>query len=171
MGSKRLKVVILVVGIIVGMTSFGLYRMYWDNNRNQKIGGLQMGVIDSNGDEEFEKRIQESLNAQVEAGMVSLFVNTNIHLENGDSQAKLLIQNGENNTFAQQIQVVDIETNEIYYDSPVIKPGYKIESDYLKVKLSKGTYKCRAIINILDVESGNKVNTTGLDNIQIVVEN
>ena len=171
MGSKRLKAVILVVGIIVGMTSFGLYRMYWDNNRNQKIGGLQMGVIDSNGDEEFEKRIQESLNAQVEAGMVSLFVNTNIHLDDGESQARLLIQNGENNTFAQQIQIVDIDTNEIYYDSPVIKPGYKIETDYLKVKLDKGTYNCKAIINIVDVETGGIINTTGLDNIKIVVEN
>lgn len=170
--SKSKEILKTVLGFLLGAALAFILIFILVGHENSdtptQSGGLEMGVIDSQGNAEFEKQIQDMLNATVEEGMVKVFMNTNIHLKDGESQAELLIQNTEDNKYSQEITIY-LGDEEIY-QSPVIKPGYKIERDYLETTLDEGVYEASAKIKLLDSETGNYVNTVNLNSIQIVVE-
>lgn len=130
----------------------------------QSNGGLELGVIDSGAlsTEADKERLQQTLNQQVEEGMVGLFMNTAIDVEQ-DGYANWLIQNIEQNKFSQQVTVLKKETGEILYESPVIDPGYKVETDKVQKTLDAGTYDCLARFTIMDTETHEAVNTVDLE--------
>lgn len=126
-------------------------------------GGLELGVIDQGelSTEEDRERLQAALNQQVEAGMVSLFMNTDISVTN-DGEADWLIQNVEQNHYSLQIDVKDEETGTLIYSSPIVPPGYKVESDTVIETLSAGSHPCLAEFSVIDPETSAQINRIGL---------
>ncbi len=172
MGNNRIirfTIILLVLAtLFIGVSMYTLYNMRY--NEANDIGGLEVGVIETpKGDVDFKKELQDSVNQRVEDGMINIFMNTNIELENNDSKAKLLIQNNKNNKYAQQINIVD-KNGEVIYESVVIMPGYKIEEDYFSSELSKGLHECMATVNILSTEDNSKINSMNIP-IKINVKN
>lgn len=127
--------------------------------KTPEIGGLELGVIDTDSlrTDADKERLQEALNQQVEAGMVSVFMETNVKVEK-DGIANWLIQNVEQNHFSLQIDVKDSETGTIIYSSPVVKPGYKVETDVVSKTLAAGTHPCLAEFSIIDPDTSETVN-------------
>lgn len=123
------------------------------------IGGLELGVIDTDSlrTDADKERLQEALNQQVEAGMVSVFMETNVKVEK-DGIANWLIQNVEQNHFSLQIDVKDSESGTIIYSSPVVKPGYKVETDVVSKTLETGTHPCLAEFSIIDPDTSETIN-------------
>lgn len=126
-------------------------------------GGLELGVIDQGelSTEEDRERLQAALNQQVEAGMVSVFMNTDISVTT-DGEADWLIQNVEQNHYSLQIDVKDEETGTLIYSSPIVPPGYKVESDAVIETLSAGIHPCLAEFSVIDPETSAQINRIGL---------
>jgi len=87
-------------------------------------------------------------------------LNTNIVLEDGQSEGKLLIENREGNKYLLQAQIFLKENNELIYTSSILKPNEHIETDKLDKALKKGTYNAYAIYKGYDQETG-KVKARG----------
>lgn len=158
-GKKRgLKIAVTILLLLLLL--FGIHAC---TSKPVDSGGLEMGVIDqdlfdNNVDRE---RLQAALNQQVEAGMVNMFMNTNVDVAE-DGSANWLIQNVEQNQFSMQIDVRDSETGTLLYSSPVIDPGYKIEFGNVIADLPEGTHPCVAEFSIIDQGTSVSVNRIGL---------
>lgn len=121
------------------------------------LGVIDQGTLDTNADRE---RLQNALNQQVEAGMVSLFMNTDVKVS--DNEADWLIQNVEQNHYSLQINVKDEETDTLIYSSPIVPPGYKVESDTVLETLPAGSHQCLAEFSVIDPETSEHINRIGL---------
>lgn len=141
----------VIIGVLVAIIVALVGYIFFDNY-TPKSPKVELGIIDSRGNQELDNQIQQALNKEVSSGMASIFLNTKLSVRNSNELVNFLIMNVENNEFIQQIQYVITDTGEVIYESPNISPGYKLEKDYLLVDLEKGTYKCTANINLLDSE-------------------
>lgn len=88
--------------------------------------------------------------------MPDIYLNTDIVLKNRKLPAKIMFQNGligeYRNNYVQVLRIRKNDTEEIIYKSPELKPGYKIEKDYLR-RLQKGVYECTAEISFLNIKT------------------
>ena len=119
---------------------------------------LEFGSIDWEEPEDLQQKVNDA----VAAGMVNVFMNTNVYLDDGGSEANLLIQNSEHNPGPIQVDIRTVDTDELLYSSEVIPVGYKIENAPLLIDLDAGTYDCMATFTVLDPDDEdreiNKVN-------------
>lgn len=152
-------IVVLVIAIIIALICKSC-----SSDKQEKSGGLELGVIDidSLSSEKDKQKVQDALNKKVEEGMVNIFMNTDIRIKEGSTTANLMIQNTEKNHYDLQVNVREVDSDELLYESPVVGPGYKIESDNIKKQLEEGKYECLAEFNVIDKENNTKVNTIGL---------
>lgn len=153
---KILLIIIIVILLLLCIRACGV--------GSHDPGGLELGVIDQNelDSEADRERLQQTLNQQVEAGMVSIFMNTEVTVD-PDGEADWLIQNIEQNHFSLQIDIKEESSGTVIYSSPIVPPGYKIESDRVTKTLSSGSHACLAEFSIIDPETSETINRVGLN--------
>jgi len=128
---------------------------------------IQTGTITITGEEDSAD-LQIQVDEAVEEGMFNVFVNTQIYLDNGKSDANLLIQNSKSNKRPVIVELYQKDTEEVIFRSDVIPAGSKLEKAKLSKTLAKGTYPCVAYFNVLDPETKEFINRIGV-NVQVEV--
>lgn len=109
-----------------------------------------------------EAEIMQRLNEEVEKGMFHIFMNTDITLDE-KGQADLYLQNIGQNRDACIVEIYDKETNDLYYKSELILPGYKVEYDQLAMPVAKGEHACLAKFIVVDPSTKQHKNEIGLN--------
>ena len=141
-----------LIGIAVIISIFTIFMIV---NTGKDDVGLSKGVINT-------EQAETNKQTEVKPGMSAIFMNTNLVSKIKDGMlTNLTFQNGENNNYSQVLRIVEDETGDVLYESPIVDPGYKIESDYIN-ELSKGEYNCTAEIDLLDIDTYDLVNTVNI---------
>lgn len=137
-----------------------------------KQNSMTPGTIDivNNKPAVTQDQTQSDVNKLAEEGKFSVFINSNIVLENGTSEANLLIQNEEANKKPAIIEIYTKDTNELIYRSYSLPAGYKIEKAKLDKELAKGTYDCKADFIILDEKTNDTISVVTM-NVMVTVNN
>lgn len=160
---KRKNICCIIIGLLILLLLLLLHCC----GQKESYGDIILGEID--WDE--PANLQEQVDAAVEAGMTNVFMNTNIYLEDGDSEANLLIQNVETNPAPIQVNLIRDNTGEALYESEVIPVGYKIEEGQLLQDLSPGEYDCTAVFSILNPDDESEVVNQVKLNVTVTVKN
>lgn len=112
------------------------------------------------GSSETRMRTAEELNDLVAEGMINIELNPYPVFRSGVSKGNLGIKNNLVNRYPICAEIKRNDTGEVIYESGIIPVGYEVASDYLSVRLPKGTYHCTAFISNVD-ENGVKTGTAG----------
>lgn len=108
--------------------------------------------------------LQGLLNEAAEEAQFEVFLNSNIVLKTGNSDANVLIQNAESNNADCQVYLYLNDTGECIYESDIIPSGFKVEYAPLSKVLEAGVYSTRGEIHMLNEDGTDKsvvsVNTT-----------
>jgi len=91
------------------------------------------------------EEIVKELNDAVDAGRMTVTINSNPQVDITSGMANINIVNIEGNPFAQQLEIK--YEGETIYKSGLIPVGSYIENAKLNVDLPIGSYKCTAYIN------------------------
>ncbi len=91
-----------------------------------------------------------------------------MYLDNGKSEANLLIQNSPSNKKPVIVELYLKDNDEMIFQSDVIPAGSKLEKAKLDKTLNKGTYPCVAYFNVLNPETREIINRIGV-NVQVEV--
>lgn len=101
----------------------------------------------SNSVEEGEK-----IEGKLDKTQLAMKINSKITLEDGASKGKIGIENKSNNVYDIVVKIYLKDSNELIYESTLLKPGDKIEKAKLDKKLEKGTYKAIAYFEAYENE-------------------
>lgn len=101
----------------------------------------------SNSVEEGEK-----IEGKLDKTQLVMKINSKITLEDGTSKGKIGIENKSNNVYDIVVKIYLKDSNELIYESTLLKPGDKIEKAKLDKKLEKGTYKAIAYFEAYENE-------------------
>lgn len=171
---KRILILILLLFLLLGGTAAVLL---WPSDRGTALfsgpvplsapmdpgqpDGVTLGAIDVGaGDGRTPIDLQKMVNDAVSEKEFRVFIDTKVIVE-PDGSFKPRIQNVEANHYACWVEIVD-EDGGIVYESDVLEPGYKIESDRLAAPLGGGRHACEARFHVLrgtDRSSG-EINST-----------
>ena len=126
-------------------------------------GGIEFDPSATEGgwDEADMDAIRDSLNEKVEEGMINISMNTSPVFADGTSKGSLMIVNEEVNNYPQVVEISRDDTGELIYKSGAIPVGSKIESAKLSVDLDPGTYKCTALFDNVDPDTGDYLGCAG----------
>jgi hypothetical protein len=119
---------------------------------NATLGGWEGGDTDE---------IVETLNRQVQAGMINISMNTTPVFSDGTSKGNLMIVNEGVNLYPQVVEITRNDTGETIYTSGAIPVGSKIGQDTLDVVLPAGNYECTALFSSVDPDSGAVIGCAG----------
>lgn len=161
---KRRKAMILLTGMLVLVIAGVLWLNKEDSRirieENQEEGSLE-GLS--------QKEIEELMNQKVEEGSLAISINREPRFRNGRSKGTLRIENPANNRYLMIVKIYLEGSKEKIYESGGIKPGNKLEYDYLDVELSKGRYEVIAEFEAYEVESQEYVGKAA-SKLEIVIE-
>lgn len=126
---------------------------------NEIVDGVTIGVIDMDEGETNGNYtdLQALVNSIVDENQFLVFIDTRIVCL-PDGRFFPRIQNSEPNHHACWVEIV--EGDKTIYESDVLQPGYKIERDKLKTKLSEGSHECQALFHVLkgDTKGDGEIN-------------
>jgi hypothetical protein len=117
----------------------------------------ELGQLDNKSEEE----IQEELNRVVEENMFHIAINGYPVFEDGESEGTLEIENVPSNNYSMNVQITLQDTDELIYESGILKPNYHIQTDKLSKDLDKGEYPCNVTFTAYDTDSQQEVGSTG----------
>lgn len=110
----------------------------------------------------------EKIEGKLDKTQLAMKINSKITIEDSTSKGKFGIENKSNNVYDMVVKIYLKETNELIYESPMIKPGEKIDEAKLDKKLEKGTYKAIAYFEAYEKEK--QQGKSGIE-IEILVKN
>ena len=122
-------------------------------------GGVSLGVIDLDDEENANIDLEGMANAVVDESMFQVFINSEMVLAS-NGQVDFRIQNTEANFYPCWVEVFEGDT--VLYTSDIIPPGYKLESDSLDTPISAGLHSCVAYFHVMD-EDGAEINKVAVD--------
>lgn len=131
---------------------------------------VHIGGIDTTKYPKYKVELDRNRELVVPLGNISIFMNTSITMDNGNDTASVLIQNNKSNEYAQRIEFIDYITGEIIYNSGIVKPGYSIDEDRLNIRLSRGEYVYKVLVDILN-KKGDLIKTINTNDVKIRVLN
>ena len=118
-------------------------------------------AVSGGWEEKSQEEIVESLNEQVEQGMINISMNTSPVFEDCFSDGNLMIVNESFNRYPQVVEITRNDTAESIYKSNAIPVGSKIESGKLTAELPAGEYECTAHFTNVDPDTGNLLGSAG----------
>lgn len=126
----------------------------FENTDRMVVGSAVEGALNLNNEE-----LMEALQREANETRVTVQLNGNPVFENGESEGTLLLGNPEVNMFDMYVKIYLDETDQLLYDSGLIKPNHVIETDNLLVNLDKGDHNASAQVTYFD-ENENVVSNT-----------
>ena len=129
-----------MVIILIMIMSGGLSKQYLFDN-NAKDGKAEI---------EAPHQIDDEENFQFQ-------IATTWNLENGHSEAEMMITNPADNTYRTSVIVTLDDSGEEVLNTEVLEPGDRIRYRTLSRSLARGSYLATAIFSILDLDSGKPV--------------
>ena len=130
-----------------------------DKTDESPSGGVSLGVIDLNDEENQNIDLEGMANAIADESMFQVFINSEMVVAS-NGQVDFRIQNTKDNFHPCYVEIV--EGQETLYESDIIRPGYKLESDELSETLSPGVHSCVAYFHVLN-DDGSEINKIGVD--------
>jgi len=100
-----------------------------------------------------EEELQEALDEEREASMISIEIGAYPTFEDGASEGYLNIVNPAVNSLYLEVEIRLDDTGEVIYESGVIPPNSYIDYDKLSTVLKKGEYSATAYVNAHHPES------------------
>ncbi len=126
-------------------------------------------AVEGGWEEADVDEIVDSLNQQLEEGLINISMNTSPYFTDGESQGNLMIVNEAINRYPQVVEIIRNDTEERIYKSGAIPVGSKIESAKLDADLPAGTYECTAMFYNVDPTTGSYLGCAGAI-IQITIQ-
>lgn len=154
-GGKNLRIVlaiiaaVLVVGVLI--YAFACHGFAWDPNAKE---GQAPYKTDSDMMAEASQQLQE--------GMFNIGIANEVQFEDGKSAGKAYIENSPSNKYNMQVTIMDASDN-VVYESGVIRPNQYIEDITLSKDLGSGIYDATAVFKALDPGSLAKVGQVEAD--------
>ena len=153
----RICKILILIGILLLLLLF--LTMCGARGNKNSSGGVSLGVIDMDAEENAGIDLQGMANAVVDESMFQVFINTEMVVPS-NGQVDFRIQNTEANFYPCWVEVV--EGDVVLYTSDIIPPGYKLESDELDMPVSAGLHNCVAYFHVMD-EDGAEINKVAVD--------
>jgi hypothetical protein len=157
--------VIVLLALIILAAVFLLLRSCGSDGGDSKssVSGITYDgdAIPGGWAEHDTDEIVETLNRQVEKGMINISMNTTPVFSTGANEGSLMIVNEGVNRYPQIVEITRNDTGEAIYTSGAIPVGSKIEQDTLDVVLPAGSYECTALFSSVDPDSGAVIGCAG----------
>ena len=103
------------------------------------------------------EEMQAELDRVVEEGMFNISIAGAIQFDDGTSDGIAYIENVPGNRYLMQVRITEDATDEVLYESGVLKPNQFIEKIALTRDLDAGTYPATATFTALDPTSYDEV--------------
>ena len=161
---KRRKITVLLAGMTV-LVIAGILWLQKENSRISIEENQEEGSIEGLS----EREIEELMARKVEEGSLAISINNEPRFPDGKSKGTLRIENPANNRYLMVVKIYLEGNGEKIYESGGIRPGNKLEYDYLDTKLSKGRYEVRAEFEAYEIESQEYVGKAA-SRLEIVIE-
>lgn len=146
---------LLLLLIVIGVLIASITQRPSQNQPRMREANARIGQFQGKREEE----IQNELNRVVEKGMFNISINSDIYMENGESEAEVRIENVPGNQYAMGVTITLDDTGEAIYTSGLIEPNYHVQTVKLDKILDKGNYKATAIFNAYELDTEEEVGT------------
>ena len=129
-------------------------------------GGSKSGKLDTSNAKEIKMELQK----KTDDSYMNYKINVNPVFKDGKSTGNLMIENTNGNKGLLQVEIINENTKETMYKSPVMEPNSHIQEDKLLKEVTKGKYPAIAFFRSFDPdtkqlmgEAGFKINISVLN--------
>ncbi len=109
-----------------------------------------------------EQEVEDKMNRLVEEGTFNVAIASEIYLDSMEYEGKADIQNIANNHYDLSVQIILNDSEQVVYESEVMKPNTYIEHIKLKESLEDGSHDAVAVFTAYDSKSGDVVGNTNI---------
>lgn len=129
-------------------------------------GGKQSGDLDTSNAKEIKMELQK----KTDDSYMNYKINVNPVFKDAKSVGNLMIENTNGNKGLLQVEIIDENTKETMYKSPVMSPNEHIQEDKLSKEFTKGKYPAIAYFRSYDPDTKQLMGEAGFK-INITVQN
>ena len=163
---ERNKLVLIIISILLFLSCCSATFI---KDNKQHIMEIDKGVEQLEISKKNNEDLKKELEKKVLETQINMTINPFVEMKNGDSEAKINIENKRVNRYPQIVEIKLNYTGEIIYKSNLIPVGYQLKNIKLNKFLDKGVYDCTAFFSSYDEKTGQIIGTAGA-NISINVK-
>ena len=162
-------IILILLGIICIMVSIKFSDNTNNTDNTSVVSDIKKGGIDLSlyGYSEMTEEERQAQLEQIQNGNFVVALAPYIQVNKDTMTATILMQNIEENKGGCKIKLYDPNTDEVYYESDLILPGYSIPEITLNKQLDPGEYNASVNYVIYDTE-GNEASQVDVEVILLV---